>query len=248
MHGSVWYTSVCLIWIMTLSVTLLKIWFGYWFCLLHSCTSDSDYHSVCLPFVPLTQITILSATLCTPDPCYDSARYTLSLWFILRLCRLYPVLTIYSYTLYFWFGFGFDSVRYIFVLLVQTMIIFVTFSLYILGTFSVLTPCSSGAALHARRYRRTARYATSLGPQFCSLECSFDPERVFLVYTFCCCIFCTYAYLGYDGALSRHLILLCLLEACRHVCGLWVATVQVGMYEIAIWVTLLAMMALTAYV
>ena len=31
---------------------------------------------------------------------------------------------------------------------------------------------------------------------------------------------------GYGGALSRHMILLLLLEFCRHICGLWVVTVQ----------------------
>ena len=51
----------------------------------------------------------------------------------------------------------------------------------------------------------------------------FDPEPIcwyisVMVYMY----FCTFDYLGYGGALSRHMIPLWFVEACSHLCGSWV--------------------------
>ena len=100
----------------------------------------------------------------------DSARLSV-LWFRLSVRTIILFICVKRFYMSVWIiilsvSLTYDFARYISVTLVRTMFISVTFLLYILGTFSVLTPCSSGAALHARRYRRTFWYATSLGHLF----------------------------------------------------------------------------------
>ena len=81
-----------------------------------------------------------------------------------------------------------------------TMVIFVTFSLYILGTFSVLTPCSSGAAPHARRYRRAFWYTASLGHLFCCLGVLLLFRSWYFWYISSdVCLLCTYGHSGTAG-------------------------------------------------
>ena len=80
----------------------------------------------------------------------------------------------------------------------------------------------------------------------CCLESSFwsgaDTFGIYLLSL----VFALYIWIfGYGGALSRLLILLCMLEACRNICGLWVVIGQVCMFEGA---TLSVIIALTASV
>ena len=87
----------------------------------------------------------------------------------------------------------------------QLCLWFLYLLLYILSTSPVLTPVSSGAVFHARRYRSSFGWSSSLGYSFCCVGELPLIRSLLLVHIFCCVCILYIWMSGYGGALSRHM-------------------------------------------
>ena len=88
--------------------------------------------------------------------------------------------------------------------------------LYILSTYFVLTPFLRGLRFHAAQVQKTDLLTACLGHLFCYIGSALLFRACILVQS--AAIMYMYAIQGYDGALSRLMILLWSVEVCRHTC------------------------------
>ena len=109
----------------------------------------------------------------------------------------------------------------------QLCLWFLYLLLYILSTSPVLTPVSSGAVFHARRYRSSFGWSSSLGYSFCCVgELPFDSEPSHWYISFVVSVSCIFGWVGTAGPcpVLCSYVLFC-LEACSQICGSWVRCV-----------------------
>ena len=114
------------------------------------------------------------------------------------------------------FAFCIDLLRYfdvVFVLSDSSCVCdFLYLLLYILSTSPVLTPVSSGAVFHARRYRSSSGWSSDLGYSVCCVGELLLIRSLLLVHIFCCVCILYIWMSGYGGALSRPMFLCSVLS------------------------------------
>ena len=102
----------------------------------------------------------------------------------------------------------------------QLCLWFLYLLLYILSTSPVLTPVSSGAVFHARRYRSSFGWSSGLGYSFCYFGVLLLIRSPLLVSTFSVMhTLCTFDYLGTAGPCLAICLCFDFVEACSHICG-----------------------------